>query len=179
MKTLWLVNTIEYSFQSKRSKLKRRLWPKMSSKAEVVRRIEMIDQLSTILKDLRRSEMEELERIEDEEESRGRAKNKPEVSGIVRLRLSVQEGLKECPRAWPVFAREGMRGCPQSRTAPLIPWPRGTCCEYGDAVLPMWEKHGFKNGAYYTEASKNLRINFDRLFAGIAAASPQSLQRPG
>ncbi len=39
----------------------------MSSKAEVVRRVELIDQLSTILKDLRRSEMEELERIEDEE----------------------------------------------------------------------------------------------------------------
>jgi len=41
----------------------------MSSKAEVVRRIELIDQLSTILRDLRRSEMEELERIEDEEGS--------------------------------------------------------------------------------------------------------------
>jgi hypothetical protein len=41
----------------------------MSSKAEVVRRIELIDQLSTILKDLRRSEMEELERIEDEDAS--------------------------------------------------------------------------------------------------------------
>jgi len=40
----------------------------MSSKAEVVRRIELIDQLTTILRDLRRSEMEELERIEDEEE---------------------------------------------------------------------------------------------------------------
>ncbi len=39
----------------------------MSSKTEVVRRVELIDQLSTILKDLRRSEMEELERIEDEE----------------------------------------------------------------------------------------------------------------
>jgi hypothetical protein len=39
----------------------------MSSTAEVVRRVELIDQLSTILKDLRRSEMEELERIEDEE----------------------------------------------------------------------------------------------------------------
>ena len=41
----------------------------MSSKAEVIRRIELIDQLSTILRDLRRSEMEELERIEDEEGS--------------------------------------------------------------------------------------------------------------
>jgi len=39
----------------------------MSSKAEVVRRVELIDQLTTILRDLRRSEMEELERIEDEE----------------------------------------------------------------------------------------------------------------
>ncbi len=41
----------------------------MSSKAEVVRRIELIDQLTTILKDLRRSEMEELERIEAVEEA--------------------------------------------------------------------------------------------------------------
>ena len=41
----------------------------MSSKTEAVRRVELIDQLSTILKDLRRSEMEELERIEDEEAS--------------------------------------------------------------------------------------------------------------
>jgi len=41
----------------------------MSSKAKVVRRVELIDQLSTILKDLRRSEMEELERIEAEEAS--------------------------------------------------------------------------------------------------------------
>ncbi len=40
----------------------------MSCKAEIIRRVELIDQLSTILKDLRRSEMEELERIEDEEE---------------------------------------------------------------------------------------------------------------
>jgi len=39
----------------------------MSSKSEVVRRIELIDQLATILRDLRRSEMEELERIEAEE----------------------------------------------------------------------------------------------------------------
>jgi hypothetical protein len=39
----------------------------MSSKAEVIRRIELIDQLSSILRDLRRSEMEELERIEAEE----------------------------------------------------------------------------------------------------------------
>ena len=39
----------------------------MSSKAEVIRRIELIDQFSTILRDLRRSEMEELERIEAEE----------------------------------------------------------------------------------------------------------------
>ncbi|VVB68171.1 Uncharacterised protein [uncultured archaeon] len=38
----------------------------MPSKAEVVRRVELIDQLSTILNDLRRSEMEELERIEEE-----------------------------------------------------------------------------------------------------------------
>jgi len=36
----------------------------MSSKSEVVRRVELIDELSTILRDLRRSEMEELERIE-------------------------------------------------------------------------------------------------------------------
>jgi hypothetical protein len=40
----------------------------MSSKAEVIRRIELIDQLSSILRDLRRSEMEELERIEAEEQ---------------------------------------------------------------------------------------------------------------
>ncbi len=39
----------------------------MSCKAEVIRRVELIDQLSTILKDIRRSEMEELERIEAEE----------------------------------------------------------------------------------------------------------------
>ncbi|MCX6669788.1 MAG: hypothetical protein NTV25_08320 [Methanothrix sp.] len=39
----------------------------MSSKAEVIRRVELIDQLSSILRDLRRSEMEELERIEAEE----------------------------------------------------------------------------------------------------------------
>ncbi len=39
----------------------------MSGKAEVIRRVELIDQLSIILKDLRRSEMEELERIEAEE----------------------------------------------------------------------------------------------------------------
>ncbi len=39
----------------------------MPSKAEVIRRIELIDQLSSILRDLRRSEMEELERIEAEE----------------------------------------------------------------------------------------------------------------
>jgi len=44
-------------------------WPEMSCKAEVIRRVELIDQLSTILKDLRRSEMEELERIEAEEVS--------------------------------------------------------------------------------------------------------------
>jgi hypothetical protein len=41
----------------------------MSSKAEVIRRVELIDELSTILRDLRRSEMEELERIEAEEEA--------------------------------------------------------------------------------------------------------------
>jgi hypothetical protein len=39
----------------------------MPSKAEVIRRVELIDQLATILKDLRRSEMEELERIEAEQ----------------------------------------------------------------------------------------------------------------
>jgi hypothetical protein len=39
----------------------------MPSKAEVVRRVELIDQLSTILQDMRRSEMAELERIEAEE----------------------------------------------------------------------------------------------------------------
>ncbi len=39
----------------------------MPSKSEVIRRVELIDQLSTILKDLRRSEMEELEQIETEE----------------------------------------------------------------------------------------------------------------
>jgi len=39
----------------------------MSSKDEVIRRIELIDQLATILRDLRRSEMTELERIEAEE----------------------------------------------------------------------------------------------------------------
>jgi hypothetical protein len=39
----------------------------VSCKAEVIRRVELIDQLSTILKDLRRSEMEELEQIEAEE----------------------------------------------------------------------------------------------------------------
>jgi len=38
-------------------------------KAEVIRRVELIDQLSTIIKDLRRSEMEELERIEAEEDA--------------------------------------------------------------------------------------------------------------
>ena len=39
----------------------------MSSKSEVIRRVELIDELSTILRDLRRSEMEELERMEAEE----------------------------------------------------------------------------------------------------------------
>jgi flagellar motor component MotA len=39
----------------------------MTSKSKVIRRVELIDQLSTILKDLRRSEMEELERMEAEE----------------------------------------------------------------------------------------------------------------
>jgi len=39
----------------------------MISKSEVIRRIELIDQLSTLLKDLRRSEMMELERMESEE----------------------------------------------------------------------------------------------------------------
>jgi hypothetical protein len=38
----------------------------VSSKAEVIRRVELIDQLATILRDLRRSEMEELEEIERE-----------------------------------------------------------------------------------------------------------------
>jgi hypothetical protein len=37
------------------------------SKAEIIRRVELIDQLTTILKDLRRSEMEVLEEIEAEE----------------------------------------------------------------------------------------------------------------
>lgn len=36
----------------------------MISKEKVIRRVELIDQLSTILRDLRRSEMEELEEIE-------------------------------------------------------------------------------------------------------------------
>lgn len=36
----------------------------MISKEKVIRRVELIDQLSTILRDLRRSEMEELEDIE-------------------------------------------------------------------------------------------------------------------
>ena len=40
----------------------------MSSKDEEIRRVELIDQLSTILDDLRRSEMEELERIKAEED---------------------------------------------------------------------------------------------------------------
>jgi len=39
----------------------------LDNKAEVIRRVELIDQISTILRDLRRSEMEELERIEVEE----------------------------------------------------------------------------------------------------------------
>ena len=39
----------------------------MVSKNEVVRRIEQIDFLLTSLQDLRRSEMNELEKIEDEE----------------------------------------------------------------------------------------------------------------
>ncbi|VVB68629.1 Uncharacterised protein [uncultured archaeon] len=55
------------SYRPKRSELPIRRWPEMSSKAETVRRIELIDQLSSILRDLRRSEMEELERIEAEE----------------------------------------------------------------------------------------------------------------
>jgi len=49
------------------SELHRRRWPELSSKAEVIRRIELIDQLSSILRDLRRSEMEELEQIEADE----------------------------------------------------------------------------------------------------------------
>jgi len=61
------VGTPGYSSLTKRSGLKRRWWPEVSSKAEVIRRVELIDQLTTILRDLRRSEMEELERIEDEE----------------------------------------------------------------------------------------------------------------
>ena len=43
-----------------------RRWSEVSSKAEVIRRVELIDQLATILRDLRRSEMEELEEIERE-----------------------------------------------------------------------------------------------------------------
>lgn len=52
---------------SKMSKRKGRGCPEVSSKSEVIRRVELIDQLITILKYLRRSEMEELERIEAEE----------------------------------------------------------------------------------------------------------------
>lgn len=40
----------------------------MPLKNEIIRRIESIDQISVILNDLRRSEMEELERIESEEQ---------------------------------------------------------------------------------------------------------------
>ncbi len=58
-----------YSSLPERSKRRRWWWSEMSSKAEVIRRVELIDQLSTILKDLRRSEMKELKRIEDEEDS--------------------------------------------------------------------------------------------------------------
>jgi len=49
------VGTPGYSSRPERSTLKRRRWLKMSSRAEVIRRIELIDQLSTILKDLRRA----------------------------------------------------------------------------------------------------------------------------
>ncbi|MFB3765994.1 MAG: hypothetical protein ACE14P_12215 [Methanotrichaceae archaeon] len=37
----------------------------MATKEEVVRRIEKLDEISTIVNDIRRSEMEELEKIED------------------------------------------------------------------------------------------------------------------
>jgi len=57
------------SSRKMRSTPQRRWWPKMSYKAEVVRRVELLDQISTTLKDLRRSEMEELERIETEEDA--------------------------------------------------------------------------------------------------------------
>ncbi len=59
----------------------------MPSKTEVIRRIELIDQLSTILKDLRRSEMEELEKIEAEESFTVRACNLPSIS---YTQLSIQ-----------------------------------------------------------------------------------------
>ncbi len=49
----------------------------MSRESEVTRRVELIDQLSTILKDLRRSEVEELERIEAEEAELTGTENHP------------------------------------------------------------------------------------------------------
>lgn len=41
----------------------------MSLRTEIIRCIELIDQLSAILKDLKRSEMDALERIEAEEDA--------------------------------------------------------------------------------------------------------------
>jgi hypothetical protein len=48
----------------------------MSCKSEVTRRVELIDQLLTILKDLRRSEVEALEQIEAEEAAPERKQSK-------------------------------------------------------------------------------------------------------
>ena len=63
-------------------------------------------------------------------EPRFRLGLEPIVSNVF-ARLSTGQNALDIgtPHALLVLARDGCGGCPQGRTAPLTPWPRGTCRE--------------------------------------------------
>jgi|WetSurSiteA1Bulk_404760.scaffolds.fasta_scaffold56384_3 acylphosphatase len=56
-------------------------------------------------------------------------KVKEDTSAIKEDISVLRKDTSGTPRTLPVFARANMRGSPSGRTAPLTPWPRGTCRE--------------------------------------------------
>jgi hypothetical protein len=75
--------------------------------------------------------------------------------------------------ALPVFALGLAGGCPQGRTAPLTPWPRGTCRGEGEAILLVSETPVSKNDGIYGADKKEVYRHFD----AIAIAAIDYLNR--
>ncbi len=83
----------------------------------------------------------------------------PHVVRYMKRRVSVELNLCSLPglRALPIFALEGWRGLSSRQDGPLIPWPRGTCREQGDAIRPVSDAHASKCSQPFGRASLWLR----------------------